>query len=334
MPIPPEGNLTAMPGEAPGRRPPSDKACGTQERVTLERLVGLLACPACWGRVRLSPARPTLLCNGCGAGYPIVDGVPIMLTASCQSRLDSGKEADPTVGLPRPWWIVWFGRLVRATSLGGPSYDPDQEKRIRAMIHQLGPEANILDLGSGGRCWGSTVVGMDIDRFANVGVVGDGHQLPFADRVLDGIICTGVLEHVNDAEAVTREVWRVLRPGGMVYVAVPFIQGYHPASGTHQDFRRLTHIGLQHLFSSFEQVNFGVSGGPSSSLAWILREYLAMLFVGRGRLYQIAYLVSGWLTVWIKYLDCFLVRREAAHRIACGFYFLGRKPEDHPWDDG
>jgi SAM-dependent methyltransferase len=143
---------------------------------------------------------------------------------------------------------------------------------------------------------------------------------------LDGVISTGVLEHVDDAEGVAREIWRVLRAGGMLYVAVPFIQGYHPASGTHQDFRRLTHIGLQQLLSGFERLDFGVSGGPSSSLAWILREYLAMVFVGGGRLYSIAYMISGWLTFWIKYLDWLLVHRKVAYRIACGFYFVGRKP--------
>jgi len=298
----------------------------------LDRLLLLLACPACRGRVRLESAMPAIVCDACGVEYAIVDGVPIMVTISSQALLDSGREADATAGLPRHWWSVWFGRIVRATSFGGPTYDPGQEKRIRALIRELGEGANILDLGSGGRCWGSTVFGMDVDRFPHVSVVGDGHRLPFADGVLDGIICTGVLEHVNDADAVTREILRVLRSGGIAYVAVPFMQGYHPASGTHQDFRRLTHIGLQHLLCAFEQVDFGVSGGPSSSLAWILREYLAMLFVGSGRLYQIAYVVSGWLTSWIKYLDWVLVHRTAAHRIACGFYLLGRKPVLAPRD--
>jgi SAM-dependent methyltransferase len=167
---------------------------------------------------------------------------------------------------------------------------------------------------------------MDIDRLPHVGLVGDGHRLPFRDDDLDGVICTGVLEHVNNMDAVTREMWRVTRPGGLVYVAVPFMQGYHPASGTHQDFTRLTHMGLLELLSAFERIDCGVSGGPSSSVAWILREYLAMFFFDGGRGYSIAYMVAGWLTWWIRYLDLILSRREKAHRIASGFFFLGRKP--------
>jgi hypothetical protein len=51
-----------------------------------------------------------------------------------------------------------------------------------------------------------------------------------------------------------------------------------------------------------------------------------MLFFDGGRGYSLAYAVAGWLTWWIRYLDCFLALREKAHRIACGFYVLGRKP--------
>jgi SAM-dependent methyltransferase len=196
------------------------------------------------------------------------------------------------------------------------------------MIATLGEDAAILDLGSGGRWWGPTVVTLDVDRLPYVGLVGDGHRLPFGDGALDGVICTGVLEHVQDAGAVTREIWRVLRPGGLIYVAVPFIQGYHPGSGTDQDFRRLTHMGLRQLLSAFDRLDFGVSGGPSASLAWILREYLALLFFDGGRGYSLAHMVAGWLTCWMPVLDRVLSRRDKAHRIACGFYLLGRKPSD------
>ena len=36
-----------------------------------------LACPACLGGLRLDGER--LLCAGCGRGYPIVDGIPVLI---------------------------------------------------------------------------------------------------------------------------------------------------------------------------------------------------------------------------------------------------------------
>ncbi len=306
--------------------PPDEGTRSEQHCMPLDRLMRLLACPACRSPLQKEGAKTMLACLRCGAEYAITDGIPVMLTEASRAMLAGGLEAHPAAARPQRWWSVWLGRLVRAATPGGSCYAPDQETRIEGMIRDLGKGAAILDLGSGTRWWGPTVITMDIDRFPDVGLVGDGHRLPFGDSTLDGVICTGVLEHVNDAEAVTREIWRVTRPGGLIYVAVPFMQGYHPASGTQQDFRRLTHVGLRELLSAFERLDSGLCGGPSSSLAWILREYLALLCSNRGWGYSLAYMVAGWLTWWMCYLDRFLSRREKAHRIACGFYFLGRKP--------
>ena len=311
------------------QREPERQRAGEPKGATcmsLDRLLPLLVCPACRAPVRGEPVGATLACAQCQATYPIHDGVAILLTEASRSMLAAGREPDPSAGRRQPRWRAGLKKLVQAVSPGGAGCDPGQESRIRSMIRKLGDGAAILDLGSGGRWWGPTVVTMDIDRFPHVGLVGDGHRLPFGDDTLDGVICTGVLEHVDDAEVVTREIWRVIRPRGLIYVAVPFMQGYHPATGTHQDFRRLTHIGLQRLLSTFEQLDFGVSGGPSASLAWILREYLALLLFDGGRGYSLAYLMAGWLTCWMPVLDRWLSRRHKAHRIACGFYLLGRKP--------
>jgi uncharacterized protein len=40
-------------------------------------LLAQLACPACYGELRLEGAR--LRCMDCSRGYPIVNGIPVML---------------------------------------------------------------------------------------------------------------------------------------------------------------------------------------------------------------------------------------------------------------
>lgn len=45
--------------------------------------------------------------------------------------------------------------------------------------------------------------------------------LPLADNSLDAVICSEVLEHIDDYPAVLREIQRVLRPGGLLCVSVP-----------------------------------------------------------------------------------------------------------------
>ncbi len=48
-----------------------------------------------------------------------------------------------------------------------------------------------------------------------------GTTLPFADGTFDVIVSNHVIEHVPDASIHVREIHRVLRPGGVAYVATP-----------------------------------------------------------------------------------------------------------------
>ena len=52
-------------------------------------------------------------------------------------------------------------------------------------------------------------------------VGGDARRLPFADGSFDRIIAAEILEHIDDDGAVTAELARVLRPGGVLAVTVP-----------------------------------------------------------------------------------------------------------------
>jgi SAM-dependent methyltransferase len=54
----------------------------------------------------------------------------------------------------------------------------------------------------------------------------DVTAMPFADNTFDLVICNHVIEHVPAWEALAQELHRVVRPGGIVYVATPNI--YRP----------------------------------------------------------------------------------------------------------
>lgn len=51
-------------------------------------------------------------------------------------------------------------------------------------------------------------------------LVGDVENLCFSDSQFDAIICLGTLQLVNDKKAI-KEIYRVLKPGGVLIVAVP-----------------------------------------------------------------------------------------------------------------
>jgi SAM-dependent methyltransferase len=92
-----------------------------------------------------------------------------------------------------------------------------------------------------------TYVGLDIsDRARDVRA--DAHRLPLADASVDWVLLVGVLEHVDDPDRVLEEARRVLKPGGLGYVAVPFLQMDHAA----QDYVRWTRQGFERLLSDHD----------------------------------------------------------------------------------
>ncbi len=49
----------------------------------------------------------------------------------------------------------------------------------------------------------------------------DLRRCPLPDACIDGITCLNVLEHIDDHVAATREIHRILKPGGLAHIEVP-----------------------------------------------------------------------------------------------------------------
>jgi SAM-dependent methyltransferase len=139
----------------------------------------------------------------------------------------------------------------------------------------------------------------------------------------DCLFSTGTLEHIAEPVAALNEFWRVLKPGGIVHIEVPFMFPYHldPA-----DYTRWTIDGLRAVCAQqgFTQVRSGVHIGPASALNIALIHYAQCWFEGR-LMRRISELVLSVLLRPHMYLDRFLIRRRYAHELACGVYFVGRK---------
>ena len=132
-------------------------------------------------------------------------------------------------------------------------------------------EGTILDVGAGLRpSYRPDVINVEIVPYPTTDVVCASEHLPFADGSIDLIISVAVLEHVRDPFAAASELVRVLRPGGRIFAAVPFLQPYH-AYPNH--YYNMTSQGLSNLFSGLEieRLDVPLSGGPIYALTWILQ---------------------------------------------------------------
>jgi SAM-dependent methyltransferase len=110
----------------------------------------------------------------------------------------------------------------------------------------------VLNAGSGWRdishVVDGTLVNQDIawpdDRRTNLDITSPLHEIPRPDGTFDTVLCIAVLEHVENPEDVTAEMFRVLKPGGRLIASVPFLQPEHKIP---TDFQRYTRDGLSAL---------------------------------------------------------------------------------------
>ncbi len=198
-------------------------------------------------------------------------------------------------------------------------------KTAKKAIEGLGPDKVIVNLGSGTKIIRKGVINIDFQPFENVDIVADASCLPQEDNSVDAIVCESLLEHVADPAKVVAEIKRVLKPGGLVYVTVPFIAGFHSSPN---DYYRWTKQGLREIMAGFEEKESGVMYGPTSALLSILCEWLSLvLSFGSLKLHQFWLILLTIITSPLKLLDYLFYRFPSAANIAYGFYFIGVKPE-------
>jgi SAM-dependent methyltransferase len=163
---------------------------------------------------------------------------------------------------------------VPTENVSAHGYD---ETLLRLIAQSSGP---IVDVGAGLRPeYREDVLNVEIVPYPTTDVVAASEYLPFADDSFDLLISVAVLEHVRDPFAAAREIERVLRPGGRVFAAVPFLQPYH-AYPDH--YYNMTAGGLRNLFRNcdVERLDVPDSGHPAFVLSWILRAWRDALPAG------------------------------------------------------
>jgi len=105
----------------------------------------------------------------------------------------------------------------------------------------------VLDLGCGNKPYEGLVINylknveyIGIDYYnenADIKLDLNKDELPFKDNEIDFIICTEVLEHLYNPFYCIKEMKRVLKPGGYIFLSTPF---FCPIHDKKHDYLRFT----------------------------------------------------------------------------------------------
>ncbi|HWQ99453.1 MAG TPA: class I SAM-dependent methyltransferase [Candidatus Methylomirabilis sp.] len=283
--------------------------------------LALLRCVACTSDVRADGDR--VVCVQCNTAYS-TNGQTIFFVPSEQGHPIDASPDSFMVFLKNifkrvPWLYRLFIAIFGASS-GGITPNTFVRRHIR-------PDGIILNLGSGaGERYGSAIH-VDLFAFPGVDVVADIAVLPFRNNSVDAVMCIQVLEHVPDPERIIAEIYRVLRPGGAMYLATPFMIPYHSSP---KDYYRWTLDGLRVLSDGFEEVHSGLRHGPTSGIAIMLAYWFAtFLSFGSKSLFEFFMVLWTIIVAPIAHLfDLFFNRLEFSVASASGFYYIGKKPSE------
>ena len=125
----------------------------------------------------------------------------------------------------------------------------------RLKTHAPKLQGILLDFGCGRKPYRNLFhvdqyIGVDIEQSGHshenslIDVFYDGKTIPFNDSYFDSVLCSEVLEHVFEIDAVLKEINRVMKKNGKILVTVPFVWNDHEVP---YDFGRYSTFGISHL---------------------------------------------------------------------------------------
>jgi len=211
------------------------------------RLAKILACPIC-GHDALDDRGTSLECQRCGHRVDRVGNAWDFLPDASRTNF----------------------RVTETSNISAWGYDD----RAMSLVNRYS-DGLILDCGSGLRpSYLENVINYEVAAYPTTDILGVGERLPFIDSCFDAVFSFAVLEHVTDPFRCAEQMARVLKPAGVLFGVVPFLQPFH---GFPSHYYNMTSEGLRRLFdSSLDVVECAVpqQGLPIFSLTWILQSYL------------------------------------------------------------
>jgi len=207
-----------------------------------------------------------------------------------------------------------------------------------SLVKTLAPIINkwakgkVLDVGAGmlvhrkllqDNC--KQYVSLDIARnHPELDIVADAKSMPLNNDEFDTVLCSQVLEHDAQPEMIILEIFRVLKPGGIVIISVPHLSYIH---GEPYDFFRFTQYGINYLLekSGFVICKIISAGGLACLLLTIPSILFMTLF---GTIPLIKYLALSLVVLINKVAYLIDSTSDKGKIFALNYIAVGQKPDE------
>ena len=223
----------------------------------MERSKIHLTCPKC--RTRLGTFADGEVswaekCPSCGFRTNALHGVPVLRQSEENELIDLLEESR---SLPR---------------------QNSARLEIPFLKEALDSNEFVLELGAGvDVCENPKLVKTDAYLYStDLHCLADAHFLPFPDNSFGYVYSLAVFEHLHSPWIAAKEIWRVLKPKGKVFVLTAFMQHLH---GYPSHYFNMTTSGIRQIFNDGFKI---VRSEPSKwtsfrEIACIIQDFQVLL---------------------------------------------------------
>jgi len=188
------------------------------------------------------------------------------------------------------------------------------DKAMRNFGKQFSADQKVLDIGCGTKpyknCFKCEYIGVDTLPALKPDITADAWDIPLPNQQFDGIVLNQSLEHIAMTDATIKEIYRLLRPGGLVIITVPHSMKTHASASPSSsapvhnfdtqdhpiwrvDYYRFTKFGLIYAFRDFQTVSIKETSGYIGTLFQLINYFFASL--GPNWLFAPMYFVNNLL---------------------------------------
>ena len=194
-------------------------------------------------------------------------------------------------------------------------------------------KGKLLDIGCGEKPYKNMVkpyvteyIGLDYENTlhdkSKIDLFGTAYNIPIENGYFDTVLCTAVLEHLEEPNKAIKEAHRILKSGGYAIYSVPLFWHLHEEP---RDFYRYTKYGLRYLFekNGFEIVELKPLSGFWVTFGQELVYYLYRFRKG-GRLNPLWWVIPV-IGMFIQGICYLLNKIDRSEEFTWMYLLVGRK---------